>query len=331
MRVGRHTKGNLHLEQDFIAYLQSKDLAVSTQDAYCLSAYKFCQWYENDILNCTKKDVLKYLEHLQNDKQQENITRRNALIAINHYFTFLQKIGAAKQNPTALIEIRGTKKRTLYRTYTPEELTQLFDNYYLLYVQNFDERCFASKLGGIPANQRKQALMVRNRSTVMLSILIHQGATTKELQTLLLEDIDLTKATIKLRGGKKSNDRTIALHATQIGFLNHYIQNIRPQFLSYCNDNGHLFFALPEVSKKTTKSQNVVRCFKPLTQQLKSIDKNLTNLKHIRASVITHWLKIYGLRKTQYYAGHRYISSTEKYLPNQITGLIDDIAKYNPF
>lgn len=131
MRVGRHTKGNLYLEQDFIAYLQNKDLAPSTQDAYCFSAYKFCQWYEKDVMNCTKKDVLKYLEYLQNHRQQENITRCNALIAINHYFTFLQKTGAAEQNPTALIKIRGTKKKTLYRTYTPEELTQLFDNYYL--------------------------------------------------------------------------------------------------------------------------------------------------------------------------------------------------------
>src|SRR5690606_445741 len=164
-----------------------------------------------------------------------------------------------------------------------------------------------------------------------LSILIHQAATTKELQTLLLEDIDLIKAKIKLRGGKRSNSRTIALHATQIGILTHYIQSIRPQFLQYCNDKGQLFFALPEVSKKRTETQSVVRCFKPLTEQLKSIDKNLTNLKHIRASVITHWLKVEGLRKTQYLAGHRYISSTEKYLPNQITGLIDDIAKYNPF
>lgn len=331
MRVGRHTKGNLYLEKDFTRYLQNKDLAPSTQDAYCLSVYKSLQWYEKDLMNCTKKDVLQYLEHLQNSKQQENITRRNALIAINHYFAFLQKTGAAEQNPTALIKIRGTKKRTLYRTYTPEELTQLFDNYYLLYVQNFDERCFASKLGGIPANQRKQAFLVRNRSAVMLSILIHQGATTKELQTLLVEDIDLAKAKIKLRGGKRSNSRTIALHATQIGLLNHYIQSIRPQFLQYCNDNGQLFLALPEVSKKTTNTVNVVRCFKSLTEQLKIIDKNLTNLKHIRASVITHWIKAEGLRRAQYYAGHRYISSTEKYLPNQITGLIDDIAKYNPF
>ncbi len=47
--------------------------------------------------------------------------------------------------------------------------------------------------------------------------------------------------------------------------------------------------------------------------------------------VITQWLKIDGLRKAQYYAGHRYISSTEKYLPNDIDGLIDDIAKFNPF
>jgi integrase/recombinase XerD len=88
---------------------------------------------------------------------------------------------------------------------------------------------------------------------------------------------------------------------------------------------------LPESSKQKTNATNLMHTLKPLTKQVKSIDKNLLNFKQIRASVITHWLKIEGLRKTQYNAGHRYISSTEKYLPNQIDGLIDDIAKFNPF
>lgn len=335
MAVGRHTKKDFYLKADFISYLQNKDLAGSTQKAYCFSVEKFLQWYRHEPINCTKKDVLKYLEHLQNNRQQEHISRKNALIALNHYFSFLQRSEAIENNPTALLKIRGTKKRTLYKLYTPEELTQLFDTYYTLFIQNFDERCFASKLGGIPANMRQQAFLVRNRSAVMLSILIHQGATTKELQTLLVEDIDLIKATIKLRGGKKSNDRTLPLHASQIGLLMHYIQNIRPQFLSYCSPDsyrdGKLFLALPELGKKATQTESVVRCFKSLTEQVRSIDKTLINFKQVRASVITHWLKVEGLRKTQYLAGHRYISSTEKYLPNQIEGLIDDVAKYNPF
>ena len=331
MRVGRHTKGNLYLEKDFIAYLQSKDLAPSTQDAYCLSAYKFCQWYEQDVFNCTKKDVLKYLEHLQNNRQQENITRRNALTAINHYFAFLQKIGTAEQNPTSLIEIRGTHKRHLYKIYTPEELTQLFDNYYHTYIRNFQDFCYAPKLGGIQVHNREQALLARQRNYAMLGLLVYQGLHTNELQKITINDIDLKKAKVKVAGGKKSNTKNIPLNASQIGFLINYIERIRPQFFTWCEESEALFFPLPECGKRKTKSTNLMGTLKALTAQVKSIDKSLQNFKQVRASVITHWLKTEGLRRAQYYAGHRYISSTEKYLPNQIEGLIDDITKYNPF
>jgi integrase/recombinase XerD len=316
---------------DFIEYLESKNHSNTTQKAYLRNVDLFLEWYKKEPINCTKKDVLKYLEYLQNKKQQDNITRRNAIIAINHYFTFLLKNEEVTSNPTALIKIRGTHKRHLYKIYTPEELTQLYDNYYLLFVKNFDKRCYASKLGGIPANQRQQTLLSRQRNYIMLGLLVYQGLATNELQKINLADIDLTKATIKIRGGKKSNERTLHLQASQIGAMINYIENIRPDFFVFCEERESLFFALPESSKRKTNATNLMHTFKLLTQQVKSIDKNLVNFKQIRASVITQWLKTEGLRKTQYYAGHRYISSTENYLPNQIDGLIDDITKYNPF
>ena len=71
--------------------------------------------------------------------------------------------------------------------------------------------------------------------------------------------------------------------------------------------------------------------FKSFTKQVKALDANFLNFKQVRASVITTWLKTQGLRKAQYMAGHRYISTTERYLPNEIAGLIDDISKFNPF
>jgi site-specific recombinase XerD len=323
---------------DFIFYLESKNHAATTQKAYTRNVNLFLEWYkkefrlsEAEAINCTKKDVLKYLEHLQNNKGQDNITRRNALISINHYFTFLHKNEEVQSNPTALIKIRGTHKRHLYKIYTAEELAQLYDNYYHTFIRNFEAHCFASRLGGIPANQREQTLLSRQRNYVMLGLLVYQGLATSELQKINVHDIDTNKATVKISGSKKNNERTLPLHASQIGAIINYIENIRPQFFTYCKETDKLFFSLPESSKQKTNAVNLMHTFKPLTKQVKSIDKNLLNFKQIRASVITHWLKTEGLRKTQYYAGHRYISSTEKYLTNQIDGLIDDVAKYNPF
>lgn len=311
-------------DTEFTKYLESKNLAKSTQTAYLRNVNLFLAWFKGEALNCTKKDVLKYLEYLKTKKEQENITRRNALIAINHYFTFLAKNEEVTQNPTALLKIRGTHKRHLYKTYTSEELQTLYDNYYHVFIRTFDDN-------HIPKNQRQQSFLSRQRNYVMLGMLIYQGLSTNELQKITLADIDLNKATVKITGSKKSNDRKINLNASQIGSLINYINTIRPQFFTYCTETEQLFLALPESAKRKTITQSLMNTFKPLTKQVKSIDKNLLNFKQIRASVITNWLKTEGLRKTQYLAGHRYISSTEKYVPNNLDGLIDDITKFNPF
>jgi hypothetical protein len=69
----------------------------------------------------------------------------------------------------------------------------------------------------------------------------------------------------------------------------------------------------------------------PLSRQVKSIDKQFFNFLQVRASIITFWIKTQGLRKAQYLAEHRNISTTEAYLPNNLDGLIDDINKLHPF
>ena len=71
--------------------------------------------------------------------------------------------------------------------------------------------------------------------------------------------------------------------------------------------------------------------FKALTRHIKTFDKQFNSFKQLRSSVITFWIKTHNLRKAQYFAGHRYISSTEDYLPNNLENLIDDINKLHPF
>lgn len=317
--------------EKFISYLQSKNLAQSSINHYTDYTNKFFTYTSKEAKQVEKKDVLKYLQYLQDKKGYENITRRNHLIAINHYFTFLLKAEQVANNPTALIKIRGTQKKHLYRTYTPEELEQLYDSYYHSFIKNFDALCYAPKLGGIQTNQTKQTLLSRQRNYAMLGLLVYQGLHTNELQKIQLNDIDLDKAQIHITGGKKSNERTIPLNASQIGFLINYIKQIRPNFFTYCEESQQLFLPLPEASKGKTDSERLIQTFKPLTRHIKTLDKHFLNFKQVRASVITHWLKTYGLRKAQYYAGHKYISSTENYLPNEMESLTDDISKYNPF
>jgi len=312
--------------EKFIEYLQSKNHSKATQKAYLRYIGKFFKWTDKEAIQITKKDVLKYLGYLKDHKNWENITRRNQLIALNHYFTFLYQNEQIPQNPCLFLKIRGTQKKHLYKIYSPDQLTELFDNYYQLFVRTFDH-------SHIPKNQRKQSALSKERNASILSIMLNQGTTTKEIDNILLQDIDLTKATLKIRATKRSNERTLPLKAEQIGLLISYLQNIRPKLLEYHNnkDTQNLFLTLPEYSKQKTDSSTLMHAFKSLTEQVKSFDKQFLNFKQIRASVITHWIQAEGLRKAQYKAGHKYISSTENYLPNDLQGLTEDINKLHPF
>lgn len=324
--LGRQQKENFFLKPQFITYLQNKNIAPTSLEGYLWNIQLFLAWVEKEETQIKKTDVLNYLEHLKNHRKQKNNSRSLYLNAMNHYFTFLLKKEHVFSNPCALIKIRATKQTSLYRIYSPEELTALYDNFYNVFVRTYDD-------SHVAMNQRLNARLNKERNAVILNILIHQGATTKEIDTIELGDIDLMNATLKLRGNKKSNDRVLALQATQIGVIMHYLHTIRPQFLAFNRntENEKLFLSLPECGKKFAESNTVMRTFSALKTQLKTIDTHFVNFSQIRASVITNWLKVHGLRKTQVLAGHRYITSTESYLSNDLEQLTSDITKLHPF
>ena len=301
--------------KEFIKYLEKKDLAKITQDRYLRNVKNFFKWAKMEAEQVTKPDVLRYLEYLKNDKGHKNTSRKLYLNALNHYFTYLLKTEQISKNPCYLLKIRGTKQRTLYKIYTPEELDELFDNYYNVFVRNFDSNRQKYNY------QRQGAELYRERNALVLNILVNQGATTGEVEKLEISDLDLIKATLKVQGGQHSNERTIPLKATQIGLIINYLQNIRPQMLDLPESNN---------SKLINKGsfRHICNC---ITKQLKTIDRQFINVQQIRASVITNWLKIHGLRKTQYLAGHKHVTSTETYLSNNLDNLIDDINKMHPF
>lgn len=68
-----------------------------------------------------------------------------------------------------------------------------------------------------------------------------------------------------------------------------------------------------------------------LMESLRGINPLIKNAMHIRSSVILHWLKHHNKRQVQYMAGHRYVSSLEKYTQQDIDSLTDGLAKHHPF
>jgi site-specific recombinase XerD len=310
----------------FINYLESKGLAPLTQEQYLLALQLFFNRVKKEDLQVTKPDVLKYLEYLKKRRGLQNVTRKNHLIALNHYFTFLYQSEQISTNPCLLLKIRGTNKKQLHKIYMPEELETLFDTYYQLFVRNYDDSRHRHKA------QRHYSLLYRERNALIVSILFNQGTSTSEIEKIETGDIDLIKATIKIRGGLRGCDRSLPLKATQIGLFINYMQNIRPKLLEYQSGESDKFFLpLPAISYKRTENDMTRGVFTPLSAQIKTIDRQFINFQQIRASVITFWIKTHGLRKAQHLAGHRCICTTEKYVANDLESLTDDINKLHPF
>lgn len=64
--------------------------------------------------------------------------------------------------------------------------------------------------------------------------------------------------------------------------------------------------------------------------QLRKLNVKVINAKQIRSSVITHWLGQNNLRQVQYMAGHKYVSSTERYQVSSLDDLQNELKEHHP-
>jgi integrase/recombinase XerD len=126
-------------------------------------------------------------------------------------------------------------------------------------------------------------------------------------------------------GTKKSNSREIELKPFQLMEFMEYINEVRPNILRE-TDKATEQLLLP--IGKSFKLHNTIG---RLAKELKEINNSFTDIKQIRSSVIISWLKQYNLRKTQYLAGHKYISSTERYVQDDLESLHETVNNFHPF
>lgn len=208
-----------------------------------------------------------------------------------------------QENSIQNINIKGVKKEVIHNILTSDELEDL---YYSYQTENGN-------------------LLARKRNKIIVGLLIYQGLTTQNLQQLQVENIQLYKGKIDLLGTKKSNGRILELKPWQLMEFMEYINEIRPQILEQTSkETEQLFLPLGSSLKLQNSLAKIVK-------ELKKINHKFINLKQIRTSVIVNWLKQYNLRKVQYLAGHRYISSTERYQQDDLESLHKTINIYHPF
>jgi integrase/recombinase XerD len=240
-------------------------------------------------------------------------TIANYLLHIRKFYDFLMSEGTVKENPVAHIKVQGIKRKVYHDILNTDELQQLYQNYPTTIEHEPGKQ--------IPPQQKN--IISRKRNKVILSLLIYQGLRVEEVAAINLQDLQLREGKITVHAQRRTAARVMKIESHQVYELMDYIHETRKEFLQSGATSSKLFL-------QWNDSDNFHNITQSMLKHLRTINNRIKNCDQIRASVITQWIKQYDLRKVQYLAGHKYVSSTEEYKANNIDELQDDITKFHP-
>jgi site-specific recombinase XerD len=301
--------------EEYLHYLSDKGYSPQTREGMQKTIKRFTKWLQTNnssIETLTYTQILRYIK----EQQQRGVKQRTIQIStgyLKHYFNYLVNTGQMEYNPILSIKIQGVKRHHLYQILSPEELEEIYNSYQT-------EKEIPPTSRTCPPQQNNY--LARQRNKIMLGILIYQGIDVRDLQYLRLQHVKIKQGLIQIPGSRRSNERTLKLEAHQLFDLHDYITNIRSQIQAIRGNTSDLLFI--SIGKAQTTKASVQKLFK----ELKTKNKTLLSFNQVRASVISNWLKQHNLRKVQYMAGHRYVSSTERYQQHNIEELQELIDKY---
>lgn len=307
--------------KSFDKWLRKQDYAKTSIRPFLNYVGCFLDYTERENLEINQVRYSDMLEFIKQCRKKDGIGLLNRKLgAVRKYYEWLQFSGEVEKNPASGIYLKGRRKGIPHDLLDGKTLERLYEHY-----QITDERS--------------------QRNKMILGLLIRQGLTNEELHKLEPKHIKLKSGEIEVPAGNKSNGRILKLEPEQIFELQQYIQIIRPEILAkICDHIGKKTFyrsgRKPDrIDKTGLKHQLFISMngscnIKPsifwLIQALQQIDDKVKSAAQIRQSVITEWLKTKDLRTVQYMAGHRYVSTTERYMASNPAELTEAVNIHHP-
>jgi integrase/recombinase XerD len=282
---------------NFTEYLQQKKYSEKTINGYTVYIQRFLNWLNEEELEAaafTYTDLLEFMRYCHNG----GVTKRTVhfiLCIIRHYCNYLITEQKRSDNPAAGVFIKGLVRKLPSNLLTMEMMEELYSQYCL-------------------------QLHVDASKKIIFGLMIYQGLTVGEIMRLHSHHLKLKDGKIFIKGTKRSNERLLNLNAKQVTELQQYLQKNKFK-------EGAM---LIEPRKKEVSERNINNRIQYMLKQLKQLNPKVTNPKQIRSSVITHWLQQNNLRQVQYMAGHRYVSSTERYQTNNLDDLQNELQHHHP-
>ena len=275
----------------------------------------YLKWLEGEHLNpeyARYNDLLNFIDYC---KLEEN-TRGHInmkLRSIRNYYEYLKKQDPGIKNPAANLHLKGTRQKVVSGIISFKELESLYQSY--------------------PATSLRQ-----KRNKIILGLLIYQGLNTEDLGRLMAEDVKLKEGKIYVPGDRRRKSRNLELKPFQILELHEYLTVVRPEILKEI-DTPKSARKPDQINREKLRdqlfisingSENIKNSLWHLFREIKKINPCIINAIKIRQSVITYWLRTMNLRQVQYMAGHKYVSSTERYQTNCLENLQSKLEKYHP-
>ncbi|MCH4828202.1 MULTISPECIES: tyrosine-type recombinase/integrase [Flavobacterium] len=289
-------------------YLEKK-YSKSTLYSNLFLIKRFTDYYGNKAKLATFKDVLNYIEHLRKNYDLSPKTLRHCLYGVKIYFNYLLETGQRKDHPCSELFLKDKIDRQIQvdTFYSPETLEKFFETY-----------------------QIRKKKYLENRNKVIISLLIYQALTVKEIAELEVENINLEKCEIYIKGSleitsKSPQSRTLPLNAKQILLIYNYLEKDRIKLLKYNNKQESSIFILGQYGEKINAHgiSKMINEQKPKQEQIQPMK--------IRQSVIANLLKKENdTRIVQVFSGHRRASTTIQYKQTELEQLQNAVNNYHP-
>lgn len=285
------------MNQNFKEWLIIKGFGINTANDYNkFIEKKFLLYLHEFFLSIEGFEHEHLMQYIRYRKGQgvKAKTINSEIKKISHYLEF-----KGVSNVAEPVRLRGVQRRIPHDLFTEKELDCIYEK--------FPE----SRNYWTHGNTLKIYHLI-------LGLKIYQGLQEQELSKLEISHLQLDKGKIYIPSTKRTNKRALDLKPFQILPLHEYLLTQR---LSLKNEiEGNYLFHKKRLIRGMSRIKRMINRYEP----------RLKSMAQIRSSVITNWLKHYNLREVQYMAGHRFVSSTEKYRTDNLEDLQKELEKYHP-
>ncbi|TDG95406.1 tyrosine-type recombinase/integrase [Cardinium endosymbiont of Culicoides punctatus] len=284
------------MHNDLTSYLTEKRFARKTIKRIVHCANHYINWLTVNnihIKEATYKDLINYITYLQKSKSKQ-VTNEH-LKSISYYYRSADIPDIAYQ-----VRIKGIERKQQI-LFTEEELDHIYHSY-------------------LPEDQQS---LFRHSNKILLSFSIYQALDTSDMARLEIQHLNLQTGKLYVPASQKRKvARTLDLVSHQILQLHYYIENHRDKSTEKL------------ISPQAANENKFYHQLRILNKQMRhhgcNLQMNISCLKQFRQSRITLWIKQYGLRKTQYYAGFKSVNSVESYKQKDSEDLRKYILQFHP-